>query len=92
MDLSKLTWLELIELRSKINEEIKTVENRAKIQAFSVIAYDVKNVFLNYEKAKAYLLECLSDDELFNDFDTLSFNSIFIDEAYSKYCKDYGNP
>lgn len=52
MDLSKLTWLELIELRSQINEELKTVENRKKIKAFSVVAFDDKKVFLKYENAK----------------------------------------
>lgn len=91
MDLSKLTWLELIELRSQINEELKTIENRKKIKAFSVVAFDDKKVFLKYENAKKHLLECLSDDDLFDVFDILSFNSVFIDEAYSKHCEDYGN-
>lgn len=89
MDLSKLTHLELLELRTQINNEITDLENRGKCAVFAIFSYGDWDYYIHKENAKKALNELITEGEVIWCEEEFKTKLTFVDTAHMKYCKDY---
>jgi hypothetical protein len=95
MELSKLTQLELLDLRMKVNQEIESYSNRDKIKVFRVfLQFDGAKCFYQKENAIKYLIGMIENDEVYDENDnevklTVGYYSI---AECEKLCEDKPKP
>lgn len=89
MDLSNKTYLELIELRQQINQEIQEAVNRKKVKVYSICSFGDTENYIEKPNADLALRELFEDDEVVWSEDGVQSKVIYIDSAQLKYCKDY---
>lgn len=90
-NLSNLTKLELLDLRYRVNEELKEVENRSKIKIYKIFKeFDGTKYFYQKPNALKYLNEMISYEEIFDDNDSrieLNISYLSTTDA-AKWCED----
>lgn len=87
--LEDFTELELFELRSKINKELETYQDRSKIMVYKVDQeFGEHAYFINKENAIELIQELINYDELFNN--KTEITTRFLTESEAKaWCRDY---
>lgn len=89
MDLTNLTYLDLIELRSQVNSEISKIDEREKSAVYGIYSYRDWDYYIEKTNATKALTDLLADDEVIWDKDEFKTKMAYVDSAHLKYCKDY---
>jgi|SRR5882762_4622678 len=88
MDLSKYSFLDLVELRSDLDKAFKEFDKRSKTQVFAIfLPYDKWHYFLKKENAEAYIQTAITENEIFLA-EEFKAKIEFLDEAGLQYCED----
>ena len=89
--LHTLTELELLDLRFRVNEELKNVENRSKIKIFKVFKeFDGTKYFYQRDSAISALNDMIKYDEVFDCNDSrVELHIEYLSETdAAKFCED----
>ena len=91
MKLSGLTYLDLLDLRKQVNDELENIANREKVKVFKIFSSFTENVlFLNEQKALDYLKNAIEDESFTFTEDGQCYIEIkYTDEANKQYCYDF---
>jgi hypothetical protein len=89
-DLSKMTQMELLDLRMKVNQELDNYSNREKTKVCSIfVEFLGTRYFLKPENALKVLKEMIEEGAFFNDHDEVHIGNKFLDNAALDICEDY---
>ncbi len=92
-DLSKMTQLELLDLRMKVNQELENYSNREKTKVCKIfVEYLGTRYFLKPVNAFKALTEMISQGEFFNGHGDVLIGNKFMDNASLDICEDYNEP
>ena len=90
IDLSKLTEMELLDLRKQVNDELIDYENRNKTKVYTVFIELIgTKYFINKEVAISYLKDCIDEDMLFDGNNATCGIKYLTDAEVENYCQDY---
>jgi hypothetical protein len=90
MDLKKLTNIELLDLRMKVNEAIELYKDRDKTKVFTVfIEFIGMKYFLEKQNAINYLSECIKEEMVFDGNEVKLHEKFLNDAEIENYCQDY---
>ena len=89
IDLKELTQLELLELRSKLNDELADYGNREKKKAYCINERGVSTrYFSKKNKAHAAVIDLIDDDGLFTNTDVECSIVYVTTEEWKEICED----
>lgn len=96
-DLNNLTWLELIELRSEVNQQIEKVSNRDKFPVYEINIggnlerYIYRNNAMNRIKGIIKDYDDYNEDDFFSEDYKFETSIVYFDSASLKSCDDYNS-
>lgn len=88
MDLTKHSFLDLVELRNELDRAFKDYDKRSKTKVYAVfLPYDDWQYFLFKENADACIQAAITDGEVFLPVE-FKAKIEYLDDAGLEYCKD----
>lgn len=88
-DLSKMTQLELLDLRFKIQQELDNYANREKTKVFAIfIEFTGTRYFIKEENALKAIAE-MTEEKAFFSGDKVEIKTAYLDNSNIEICEDY---